>query len=54
MILFGEDSLRNALREYCAHHLTERPHQGLGNELIDGSLRPATATSMFASDSVGS
>ena len=35
MILFGEDSLRRSLREYCAHHHTERPHQGLGNELID-------------------
>ena len=36
MILFGEDSLRRSLREYCAHHHTERPPQGLGNELIDG------------------
>ena len=36
MILFGEESLRRALREYGAHHHTERPHQGLGNELIDG------------------
>ena len=34
MILFGEDSLRRALREYVDHHNTERPHQGLGNELI--------------------
>jgi len=34
MILFGEDSLRRALREYCTHHHTERPHQGIGNELI--------------------
>ncbi len=34
MILFGEDSLRRALREYGAHHHTERPHQGLGNELV--------------------
>ena len=35
MILFGGESLRRALREYCAHHHTERPHQGLGNELIE-------------------
>ncbi len=34
MILFGEDSLRRALREYGAHHHTERPHQGLGNKLV--------------------
>jgi transposase InsO family protein len=34
MILFGEASLRRALRAYGAHHHTERPHQGLGNELV--------------------
>jgi transposase InsO family protein len=31
LILFGEDSLRRALREYGAHYHSERPHQGLGN-----------------------
>jgi putative transposase len=34
MILFGEPSLRRALREYGVHFHGERPHQGLGNELI--------------------
>ena len=34
MILFGEPSLRRALREYGAHFHGERPHQGLANELI--------------------
>ncbi len=34
MILLGEASLRRALREYGAHFHQERPHQGLGNELI--------------------
>ena len=34
MILFGEASLRRALREYGIHFHAERPHQGLGNELI--------------------
>ncbi len=34
MILFGEGSLRRALREYGAHFHQERPHQGLGNRLI--------------------
>ncbi len=34
MILFGEGSPRRALREYGAHFHGERPHQGLGNELI--------------------
>ena len=35
LILFGEASLRRALREYGAHFHQERPHQGLGNEVID-------------------
>ena len=34
MILFGEDSLRRALREYGAHFHRERPHQGIGNKVI--------------------
>ena len=41
-ILFGEASLRRALREYGAHYHSERNHQGVGNQL----LRPvATANS---------
>jgi putative transposase len=34
LILFGEDSLRMAVREFLAHYLRERHHQGLGNRLI--------------------
>ncbi|MDF1844300.1 MAG: integrase core domain-containing protein [Rubripirellula sp.] len=34
LILFGERSLRNAVKTYLAHYHTERCHQGLGNELI--------------------
>jgi putative transposase len=34
MIFFGEDSLRNATREFVAHYHSERNHQGLGNRLI--------------------
>lgn len=34
LILFGESSLRNAIRQYLAHYHSDRPHQGLGNELI--------------------
>ncbi len=33
MILFGEESSRTALRNFVAHHHTERNHQGLGNRL---------------------
>ncbi|MCP4901785.1 MAG: transposase family protein, partial [bacterium] len=34
LILFGEASLRRALREYVAHYHTERNHQGKGNVLL--------------------
>jgi transposase InsO family protein len=34
MILFGEASLRRALREYGAHYHSERNHQGIGNQLL--------------------
>jgi Integrase core domain len=37
MILFGEDSLRNAIREFVAHYHLERNHQGLDNRLIRSS-----------------
>ena len=35
MILFGEASLRRALREYVSHYHTERNHQGVGNRLLE-------------------
>jgi transposase InsO family protein len=34
MILFGEDSLRNAIREFVAHYHLERNHQGLCNRPV--------------------
>jgi hypothetical protein len=40
MILFGEDALRNSIREFLDHFHQERNHQGLGNRLIT----PITAT----------
>jgi transposase InsO family protein len=36
MILFGEGHLRHAIEQYLEHYHTERNHQGIGNELIDG------------------
>jgi transposase InsO family protein len=35
MIFIGEASLRRAVREFMAHYLAERNHQGLGNRLIN-------------------
>ena len=34
LILFGESSLRKAVSEFVTHYHTERPHQGLNNQLI--------------------
>ena len=34
MILFGEESLRRAIREFVTHYHLERNHQGLDNQLI--------------------
>jgi Integrase core domain len=34
MIFFGEDSLRQAVRDFVSHYHLERNHQGLGNRLI--------------------
>ncbi len=34
LILFGERSLRHALKEYVAHHHHERNHQGRDNLLL--------------------
>ena len=40
LILFGENSLRNAVGQFLFHYHTERPHQGLGNELIESIEHP--------------
>jgi putative transposase len=35
LILFGENSLRRALKEFEEHYHTERNHQGIGNKIIE-------------------
>jgi transposase InsO family protein len=37
MIFFGEDTLRNTIREFVAHYHHERNHQGLDNRLLIGT-----------------
>lgn len=37
LIVFGERSLRNAVREYLAHYHGERNHQGLENKVIEST-----------------
>ena len=34
MIFFGEDALRNVIREFITHYHIERNHQGLENRVI--------------------
>ncbi len=46
LILFGQTHLERVLREYVAHYHAERPHQGLGNELIQGN--PAASSGEIA------
>ena len=42
MILFGEASLRRALRAYVVHYHTERNHQGVGNQLLEPLARASS------------
>jgi len=42
LILFGEASLRRALREYVTHHHHERNHQGKGNVLLFPAVKTRT------------
>ena len=54
MILFGEGPLRRALREYGAHFHNERPHQGIGNELIKATaLLPHSGTRVVEHERLG-
>jgi hypothetical protein len=41
MILFGERSLWQMLKEYIAHDHAERPHQGKGNVMLFPSAHRA-------------
>jgi transposase InsO family protein len=51
MILVGPGSLRHALAEYCAHYNRERPHQGIGNMLIEPGTESGTASGRVGRDS---
>jgi hypothetical protein len=42
MMLFGEAGLRRAVTSYIEHYHAERPHQGLGNQLIESNRDPGT------------
>jgi len=46
-MLFGEGSLRKAIREFVAHYHLERNHQGLGNWLITPEAIPTAVESQI-------
>ena len=35
MLIFGERHLEYVIKEHMEHYHTERPHQGIGNEIIE-------------------
>ena len=47
LILFGEGSLRKAIREFVAHYHLERNHQGLDNRLITPQAIPTDSNGMI-------
>ena len=44
-ILFGEGSLRRALKNFCEHYHSERNHQGKANQLLFPRSAPPKCTS---------
>lgn len=44
MIFFGEASLRRDLREYEAHYNEKRPHQGVGNRVVERPAEPRSTS----------
>lgn len=53
LILFGENSLRQAIREFIAHYHQERNHQGLGNRLIVSDLASQTSGAIRRRERLG-
>jgi Integrase core domain len=62
MILFGEASLKTTIRNFVAHHHSERNHQGLANRIIlpeashlgaSGSCTEAAATGRHVELTIG-
>src|SRR5947209_2699658 len=53
LILFGEQALRRAIREFVTHYHQERNHQGLSNRLILPNLNLQTAGSVCRRERLG-
>ncbi|MFK8003732.1 MAG: integrase core domain-containing protein [Polyangiales bacterium] len=54
MILFGDRHLRKVLREFAEHYHQDRPHQGIGNELIlPRGDQPPSGDTVIADERLG-
>ena len=54
MIFFGESSLLRTIQEYVDHYHIERPHQGLGNRIIERARHlPTEGTEVRSSERLG-
>jgi putative transposase len=53
LILFGEQWLRRAIREFIAYYHQERNHQDLGNRLIVPNLNSQATGSVCRRDRIG-
>ncbi|HZQ52984.1 MAG TPA: hypothetical protein VFB14_12350, partial [Bryobacteraceae bacterium] len=53
LILFGEHSLRRAIREFTTHYHHERNHQGLGNRLIVSDIVSETSGNIHRRERFG-
>jgi putative transposase len=40
-IIFGERHLRHVIKDFVAHYLTERHHQGIGSQIIRPKASPS-------------
>jgi putative transposase len=53
LMMFGEQSLRRAIREFVTHYHQERNHQGLSNRLIAPNSNLQTAGSICRRERLG-
>ncbi len=53
MLIFGERHLRYLVNEYMEHYHTERPHQGIGNNIIEPPSSPVGQGKIVCQERLG-
>jgi putative transposase len=48
LVIFGERHLRYLITEFMGHYLTERPHQGIGSQIIRPKASPSNDNATLA------